>query len=69
MNTQNVITFSNLRQRTGVIGQYDSVSAVLKPFVSTNAHGLLHEVADHSEVGDLAAQAGKNIRALLSQDE
>lgn len=69
MNTQDVIVFDNLRQRTGVIGQYDSVSAVLKPFVSTNAHGLLHEVKDHNEVGSLAGQAGKNIRALFSKDE
>lgn len=69
MNGQEVIVFDNLRQRTGVIGQYDKVSVVSKPFVSANAHGLLHEVKDYNEVGALAAQSGRNLRALFSQGE
>lgn len=69
MNDQGVIVFDNLRQRTGVVGQYDPVSAVSKPFVSTNAHGLLREVKDHSEIGAWACQAGKKTRELMSQDD
>ena len=69
MNAQSVIVFDNLRQRTSVIGQYDKVSAVSKPFVSSNAHGLLHEVKDHTEIGVLASQAGKRVKELLASDE
>ena len=69
MNAPEVIVFENLRQRTSVIGQYDKVSVVSKPFVSTNAHGLLHEVKDYEEIGVLASQAGKRIKALLSMED
>lgn len=69
MNAQTVIVFDNLRQRTGVIGQYDKVSAVSKPFVSSNAHGVLHEVIDHTEISSLASQSGKRIKELLALEE
>ena len=69
MKKEEVIVFDNLRQRTGIVGQYGAVSAVLKPFVSTNAHGLLHEVKDHNEIGDLATQSGKKIRELIALEE
>lgn len=69
MDEENVIVFDNLRQRTSVIGQYDKVSVVSKSFVSTNAHGLLHEIKDHEEIGLLASQAGKRIKELLSVEE
>jgi len=65
MNTETVIVFDNLRQRTGVIGQYDNVSAVSRPFVSSNAHGILHEVKDHNEISELASQAGKRARETM----
>lgn len=69
MNNPEVIVFDNLRQRTGVIGKYDQVSAMSKPFVSTNAHGLLHEVKDHTEISLLASRAGDRMKKLLASDE
>lgn len=69
MKDRELIVFDNLRQKSKVVGKYDPVSAVSKPFVSTNAHGVLHEVKDHKEVGALAAQAGKKARELLTIDE
>lgn len=69
MNSENVIVFDNLCQRTSVIGQYDKVSALSKPFISTNAHGLLREVKDYKELSWLASESGKRMKALLSEEE
>lgn len=69
MNSPGLIVFDNLKQKTSVIGQYDKVSVVCKPFVSSNAHGLLREVKDYEEVGNLAAQSGKRIKELLAEEE
>ena len=66
MNDQEVIVFDNLRQRTAVVGQYSEVSAVSRLFVSSNDHGVLHEIKDHNELGALASQAGKKVRELLA---
>lgn len=65
MNTD-VIVFKNLRQRTAVVGEYSSVSVRPKVFVSQNAHGLLREVSDYEEVGQLATESGNRLKELLA---
>lgn len=71
MNDTTVITFNNLRQRTPVAGEIElsPVQAKAKPFVSSNAQGLLRKVKDRHEVAGIAQAAGKRTLAMLqSQD-
>lgn len=67
MNNPTVITFSNLRQRTPVAGEnaLSPVQAKAKPFVASNAQGVLRKVKDRHEVAKIAAAAGKRTLAML----
>lgn len=68
MNNKTVIVFDNLHQRTKIIGKYDHVSAVYRPSASTT-HGILHEVKDINEIGELASNAGKRVKKMMSAQD
>ena len=71
MLNEEVITFSNLRQCSPVVGETTTapVTAKAKPFVASNAHGLLRQVKDHKEAGELGSQCGKKILSLISSKD
>lgn len=61
-----VIVFENLRHRSSVVGQEtEVVKAKATPFSSSNAHGLLREVKNLEDVGELASQAAKKSLAAF----
>ena len=66
MQNEDVIRFENLRQRSSaVVGEDSVVKAKAKPFVSSNAHGVLREVQSMGEVRKIAqAAADKTLTAI-----
>lgn len=65
------IFFNNLRQRAPVAGEntLSPVQAKAKPFVSSNAQGVLRKVKDRHEVAEIAAASGlRHLAVLQSQD-
>lgn len=70
MDTDAVIRFDNLRQRTSIVGELQNVEA-LKPraFVSANAHGVIRKVDSPQEVADLAKKAAKDTLELINSED
>ena len=65
-----IIVFENLRRSADIIGEEDVViKAIVQPFVSDNAHGVLRKVSGYEEVALLGAKSGEKIRRMLSTDE
>ena len=64
-----VIVFENLVQPTGVIGKFESVTAVKKvtePFVNSNAVGHTRSVEGRDEVGLIAKQSGLRLKKIFA---
>ena len=69
MGNENVV-FENLRRRSSIVGeQGEKVQAKAKPFVSSNASGVLREVSSLDEVRSLAGQLGRKIAALVANNK
>lgn len=67
MANEEVIVFENLRQKSSVIGeQMEVVKAKSKPFASSNAHGVLHEVKSWDDVAALGTAMGKKTLAVIA---
>lgn len=66
MDTNAVIVFENLLHRSSVVGEgTEVVKAKATPFSSSNAHGLLREVAGLEDVGALAIASAKRSLAAF----
>jgi len=66
MTNEEVIVFENLRQKSSVVGgQPEVVKAKAKPFVASNAHGVLRQAKDFNEIRELGSSIGKKTVAVI----
>lgn len=70
---RSVIVFSNLRQRTDVVGAFEEVKAknapftAAKPFSASNAAGTLAEVKSYEDVRKMASESARGLAYLKSK--
>ena len=61
-----VIRFDNLLQRSAVVGgKGEAIQAKAKPFVSSNARGVLRTIENRDEAGKLAEELALKVRAAI----
>lgn len=67
MANEEVIVFENLRQKSSVVGvQSEVVKAKAKPFVASNAHGVLRQAKDFAEIRELGAILGRKTLTVIA---
>lgn len=67
MANDEVIVFENLRQKSSVVGeQSEVVKAKAKPFVASNAHGVLRQAKDFNEIRELGSAIGRKTLAVIA---